>query len=128
MTLFTARVVSKYGVFFWSVFSRIWAEYAKIRTRKNSIFGQFSHSDYDMRFSLQVYKWNQKSFSFIEENDILKEIKNLQINKDTQGSDISTKLIKNNSNLFVDFIFTNLNYSIVQPTIPSKTGNYNHRI
>ena len=81
-----------------------------------------------MRFSLQVYKWNQKSFSFIEENDILKEIKNLQINKDTQGSDISTKLIKNNSNLFIDFIFTNLNYSIVQPTIPSKTGNYNHRI
>ena len=67
-----------------------------------------------MRFSLQVYKWNQKSFSFIEENDILKEIKNLQINKDTQGSDISTKLIKNNSDLFVDFIFTNINYSIAQ--------------
>ena len=81
-----------------------------------------------MRFSLQVYKWNQKSFSFIEENDIFKEIKNLQIHKDTQDSDISTKLIKNNSDLFVDFIFTNLNYSIAQPTIPSKTGKYNHRI
>ena len=33
------------------------------------------------------------SFSFIEKNHILKEIKNLQINKATQDSDIPTKLI-----------------------------------
>ena len=39
------------------------------------------------------------SFSFIEKNDILKETKNLQINKVTQDSDIPTKLIKNNFNL-----------------------------
>ena len=31
--------------FFWSVFSRIQSEYRKIRTRKNSVFGHFSHSD-----------------------------------------------------------------------------------
>ena len=61
------------------------------------------------------------SFSFIErkKNDILKEIKNLQINKATQDSDIPTKLIKNNLDLFVNFIFTNLNYSIAQSTFSS---------
>ena len=36
------------------------------------------------------------SFSFIEKNDIFKKIKNLQINKAAQDSDIPTKLIKNN--------------------------------
>ena len=30
--------------FFWSVFSCIWTEYRKIRTRKNSVFGHFSGS------------------------------------------------------------------------------------
>ena len=51
--------------------------------------------------------------------DILKEIKNLQINKATQDLDIPTKLIKNNSDLFVDLIFTSLNGSIAQSTFPS---------
>ena len=30
--------------FSWSVFSRIWTEYGKIRTRKNSVLEHFSHS------------------------------------------------------------------------------------
>ena len=30
--------------FFWSIFYCIWAEYRKIRTRKNSVFGHFSRS------------------------------------------------------------------------------------
>ena len=46
----------------------------------------------------------------------LKEIKNVQVNKATQDSDIPTKLVKG---LFADFISTNLNDSIVQVTIPS---------
>ena len=33
------------GSFFWSVFSSIWTEYGKIRTRKNSVFGHFSRYD-----------------------------------------------------------------------------------
>ena len=45
-------------------------------------------------------------------------MKNLQINKATQDSDIPAKLIKSNSDLFVDFIFTNLNDSIAQSTFP----------
>ena len=32
--------------FFWSVFSYIWTKYRKIRTRKNSVFGHFSRSEY----------------------------------------------------------------------------------
>ena len=62
---------------------------------------------------------SEYSFSFIEKNDIFKEIKNLQINKATQDSDIPTKIIKNNLDLFADFLVTNLNDSIAQPTIPS---------
>ena len=31
--------------YFWSVFFCIQSEYRKIRTRKNSVFGHFSHSD-----------------------------------------------------------------------------------
>ena len=58
------------------------------------------------------------SFSFIEKKDILNKIKNFQVNKATQNSDIPTKLIKNNSDLFVDFIFNNLNDSIAQSEFP----------
>ena len=32
--------------YFWSVFSGIWTEYRKIRTRNNSVFGHFSRSVY----------------------------------------------------------------------------------
>ena len=43
---YTAWKVSKYGVFFWSVFYLTQSEYGKIRIRKNSIFGHFSHTGY----------------------------------------------------------------------------------
>ena len=54
------------------------------------------------------YTNSKFSCSFTEKNDVLKEIKYLQINEATQDSGISTKLVKNNSDLFLDFIFTNL--------------------
>ena len=62
-----------------------------------------------------------------KKNNVLKETKYLQINEATQDSDISTKLVKNNSDLFVDFIFTNLNDSIAQSTFSSllKRENIN---
>ena len=41
---YTVGKVSKNGVFFWSVFSGIQSECVKIRTRKNSVFGNFSRS------------------------------------------------------------------------------------
>ena len=49
------------------------------------------------------------NFLFVDKEDILKEIKNLKANKATQNTDIPTKLTKENSVIFADFIFENLN-------------------
>ena len=38
------ELVKTIGSFFWSLFSYIQSKYRKIRTRKNSVFGQFSRS------------------------------------------------------------------------------------
>ena len=54
------------------------------------------------------------NFSFVD-----KEIKNLKANKATQNTDIPTKLIKENSDIFADFIFENLNDSISHSVFPS---------
>ena len=40
------------------------------------------------------------------------ELNNLNINKATQNTDIPTKIIKENSDIFGDFIFSNLNCCI----------------
>ena len=42
--------------FFWSVFSRIHPEYAKIRTRKKSVFGHFSLSARETENSFEEIK------------------------------------------------------------------------
>ena len=59
------------------------------------------------------------SFSFVEVNeaDIEKEILNLNGNKASQNSDIPTKVIKGNSDIFRSFLCTNFNSSI-------KTSNF----
>ena len=66
----TAWNVFKYGVFFWSVFSRIQAEYGKIEvslriqsecrkilTRKNSVFGHFNAVFLTIRHHLFLEFW-----------------------------------------------------------------------
>ena len=60
------------------------------------------------------------NFSFVEKVDILKEIKMLQSNKATQNTDIPTKLIKDNADIFAEFIFISLNKCIEQSVFPSK--------
>ena len=60
------------------------------------------------------------TFSFVEKVDILKEIKMLQSNKATQNTDIPTKLLKGNADIFAEFIFINLNKCIEQSVFPSK--------
>ena len=52
------------------------------------------------------------NLSFVDKEDILKEIKKLKANKATQNTDIATKLIKENADTFADFIFENLNDKI----------------
>ena len=49
------------------------------------------------------------SFKNVQKEEILKELNNLNINKATQNTDIPTKIIKENSNVFGDLIFSNLN-------------------
>ena len=51
-------------------------------------------------------------FSFVEKVDILNEIKMLQSNKVTQNTDIPTKLIKDNADIFAEFIFVSFNKCI----------------
>ena len=63
------------------------------------------------------------NFLFVDEEDILKEIKNLKANKAIQNTDIPTKSIKENSDIFADIIFENLNDSISLP-ISIKTSKY----
>ena len=52
------------------------------------------------------------SFKNVQKEEILKELNNLNINKATQNTDIPTKIIKENSDIFGDFIFSNLNCCI----------------
>ena len=61
------------------------------------------------------------NFSFVEKVDILKEIKMLQSNKATQNTDILTKLIKDNADIFVEFDFIGLSKCIQQSVFPSKS-------
>ena len=49
------------------------------------------------------------SFENVEKEEILKETTNLNINKAIQNTDIPTKIIKENSDIFGNFIFSNLN-------------------
>ena len=51
------------------------------------------------------------SFSQVERDEIMKKITKLKINKATQSTDIPTKLVKKNSDIFGDFIFENLTVS-----------------
>ena len=60
------------------------------------------------------------SFSFVEKVDILKEIEMLQSNKAIQNTDISTKLIKDNADIFEKFAFTSLSKCIEQSVFSSK--------
>ena len=49
------------------------------------------------------------SFKNVQKEEILKELNNLNIDKAIQNTDIPTSLIKENSDIFGDFIFSNLN-------------------
>ena len=51
--------------------------------------------------------------------EILKELNNLNINEATQNTNIPTKIIKENSDIFGDFIFSNLNCCINTSSYPS---------
>ena len=53
----------------------------------------------------------------------MKEINNLKTNKATQSTDIPTKLIKENSDIFGDFIFGNYNNCVFSSIFPNSLKN-----
>ena len=60
------------------------------------------------------------SFKNVQKEKSLKELHNLNINKARQNTDIPTKIIKENSDIFGYFIFSNLNCCINTSTYPSR--------
>ena len=63
---------------------------------------------------------NEASFSFACVTvDILKEMKQLDIKKSTQESDILTKVIKQFPNLSIDFLHKNINPCLTEGTFPN---------
>ena len=62
---------------------------------------------------------NIQYFVTVEKEEILKNLNNLNINKATQNTDISTKIMKENSDIFRDFIFSNPNVCINTSLYPS---------
>ena len=60
------------------------------------------------------------NFSFVEKVEILKEIKMLQSNEATQNTDIPTKLIKDNVDIFAEFVFTSFNKCTEQAVFPLR--------
>ena len=59
------------------------------------------------------------SFKNVQKEEIIKELNNPNINKATQNTDIPTKIIKENCDIFGDFIFPNLNCCIDTSSYPS---------
>ena len=57
-------------------------------------------------------------------DEITKEIKVLDMKKACQDTDIATKVIKNNSDIFADFFFINLNNSRALSVFASNLTNY----
>ena len=49
------------------------------------------------------------SFRYVSLDEIIKEIKRLDVKKACQDTDIPVKVIKNNSDIFADFFYLNLN-------------------
>ena len=63
------------------------------------------------------------SFFFETKNKILAEIHNLDNKKACQESDIPVKIIKDNIDIFSEFIFHNFNNSIFDASFPSELKN-----
>ena len=63
------------------------------------------------------------TFSQVECHEIMEEINNLRANKAAQSTDIPTKLIKENSDIFGDFIFGSFNKCISNSIFPNSLKN-----
>ena len=68
----------------------------------------------------EVCKKNpQFSFRFVDKDKGLKEILNLDASKACQDSEISSRIIKENADIFIDFLHSSFKNSIYQFEFPS---------
>ena len=51
-------------------------------------------------------------FSHVDKNTVLKEIKNLNLNKVVQDLDIPVKILKENADFFSDYIYLQFNEAV----------------
>ena len=87
-------------------------------------------SKYQNHPSIKVIKENCKqknSFSFIriERDEVLKEIRRLDSTKACQDTDIPTKIIKDNAELFTDFLHPSINECLESALFPTFLKNAN---
>ena len=72
-----------------------------------------------------ISKNNTFSFQKVSYEKALKEIQKLDARKACQNTDVSTKIIKNNSDIFGDFIYQNFNDAIENDMFPKILKNAN---
>ena len=60
------------------------------------------------------------SFSHVDKAEILKEILSLDSSKASQDTDIPTKILKDNADIFSDFFLSGFNNSIATSIFPSS--------
>ena len=68
----------------------------------------------------EKYDKNTFNFRYVSLDEIKKEIKNLNTKKACQDTDIPTKIVQENSDIFAGFIFQNLNYDIEFSAFPAN--------
>ena len=73
----------------------------------------------------QNYNKNTFSFNYVSYDEIKKEIQNLNTCKACQDTDIPTKILKENQDIFADFVFQNINNSIASSVFPEILKNAN---
>ena len=80
------------------------------------------YKDHPSILAIQNNYKNQIKLAFeeIDLASIEKEIHNLKINKASQSSDIPTKIIKENVDIFAEFLWKSINSSIKSSTFPSR--------
>ena len=81
------------------------------------------HVRYDVRYHVRYHVSFSFSFSQAERDEIMKEINNLQTNKATQSTYITSKLIQENSDIFGDFIFGNYNKCVSNSIFSNSLKN-----
>ena len=97
---------------------RIKSEYRKIQTRKNSVFGHFSRSV--LAITEKTESGLVFTFNHVTKDNVMKELKDLDVSKALQENDIPTKIIKEIADIFFNFIYQSFNHMIYVCIFPKS--------